>query len=71
MNSQPSQLDVVGRSDGGRPRTYRLSRSNRTHSRAAAHRRLAAAVLGLDVANLARELSSRRGELSAQGSHTA
>jgi hypothetical protein len=62
MNSQPGQLAIVGRSDGGRPRTYRLSRSERTAGRDAAYRRLAGAILGLDVAFLARDLRSRHVE---------
>jgi hypothetical protein len=71
MNSQPRQLAIVGRSDGGRPRTYRVTRSNRTRGRDAAYRRLAAAILGLDVAYLASELSSRHVEHTDLGSHAA
>ena len=52
-----SQLRVVARESGGQPRTYRLT-SSRSH--AAAYRRLATTILGLDVATLADELRHAR-----------
>jgi predicted nucleotidyltransferase len=52
-------LAVVGRSPAGAPRTFRLEASTGT-SREAAYRRLAASILGLDVASLASELRARR-----------
>ena len=60
MTSQPTghRLTVVGRLSTGQPRSYRLSRPR---SRAAAYRRLAVAILGLDVKTLAVELRSARG----------
>src|SRR5919202_5476930 len=42
-------LMVVGRMSNGQPRSYRLSRPQ---SREAAYRRLAVAILGLDVSTL-------------------
>jgi hypothetical protein len=58
MNSQPTYLSIVGRSANGLPRTYRRGPLN-TH-RAAAYRRLATAILSLDVSTLTHELRSRR-----------
>jgi hypothetical protein len=46
---------VIGRSPNGLPRTYRLH-----PAREAAYRRLATAILGLDVASLASELRAAR-----------
>jgi hypothetical protein len=63
MKTSPAtrRLAVVGRSAAGRPRTYRLELLPRpAHSREAAYRRLAATVLGLDVATLAHELRHAR-----------
>ena len=71
MNTSPDRLAIVGQSDGGRARTYRLNRSNHSPKREAAYRRLAAAILGLDVAHLAQELSSSRVERQALASHAA
>ena len=51
------RLNVVGCSVNGQPRTYRLAPSS---AQAPAYRRLAAAILGLDVASLAVELRSAR-----------
>lgn len=59
MNSQPGQLSAIGRSNTGQVRTYRLSR---TPAHNAAYRRLAAAILGLDVPFLADELKASRAE---------
>ena len=62
MTTQP-HLAIVGRSSMGLPRTYRLDRSttNSAHpARSAAYRRLATAILGLDVSSLAAELRSAR-----------
>lgn len=62
MTTQP-HLAIVGRSSMGLPRTYRLDRSttNSAHpARNASYRRLAAAILGLDVSTLAAELRSAR-----------
>jgi hypothetical protein len=51
-----TRLRVVGRQANGLPRTYRLQHA----SKSAAYRRLAVAILGLDVATLAAELRSSR-----------
>lgn len=59
-------LAIVGRWSSGPARTYRLRRST-DHGQAArnaAYRRLASAMLGLDVATLAAELRAAR--LSAE-----
>ena len=48
---------VVARGANGQPRTYRLATSS---TRSTAYRRLALAILGLDVATLADELRSAR-----------
>lgn len=70
MTSSPAhlsyRLNVVGCSANGQPRTYRLAPSS---AQAPAYRRLAAAILGLDVATLAHELRSAR--LSATTMHAA
>jgi hypothetical protein len=50
-------LIVLGRSAGGQPRSYRLASAS---PRDAAYRRLAVAVLGLDIRTLARELRATR-----------
>jgi len=68
MNSQPSRLSVIGRSNNGQVRTYRVSG---TPAKNAAYRRLAAAILGLDVAFLADELKASRAELTAHTSDAA
>jgi hypothetical protein len=65
MNTSPAtrRLAVVGRSAAGRPRTFRLEPAvpaRPAASREAAYRRLAAVLLGLDVASLASELRQRR-----------
>jgi hypothetical protein len=51
---------IVACGANGQPRTYRLEPAN---ARQAAYRRLAAAILGLDVATLARELRATRRHL--------
>jgi hypothetical protein len=51
------RLTVVGRTSNGQPRSYRLSRPQ---SREAAYRRLAVAILGVDVKTLAVMLRSAR-----------
>jgi hypothetical protein len=62
--TQPSQSrsrtrSVVAHGPGGQPRTHRLVPAP---AREAAYRRLAAAILGLDVNSLAAELrAARRG----------
>jgi hypothetical protein len=48
---------VIARGANGQPRTYRLSPQR---AQQAAYRRLAAAVLGLDVASLADQLRAAR-----------
>jgi hypothetical protein len=60
MNGKPIQQTIVKQSVGGRARTERVWRPRPTPAREAAYRRLAAAILGLDVATLAGELISRR-----------
>ncbi len=51
------RMRVVARGANGQPRTYRLATSSRQST---AYRRLALAILGLDVATLADELRSAR-----------
>jgi hypothetical protein len=53
----PRHLRVVGRQPNGQPRTYRLQPAT---SPQAAYRRLAIAVLGLDVPTLATQLRAAR-----------
>ena len=54
-----SHLNIIGRSTAGLPRTYRHQPA-RSASRGAAYRRLAATILGLDVASLVNDLRSAR-----------
>jgi hypothetical protein len=56
-NSHLRTLSVVACGANGQPRTYRLSPAR---AQQAAYRRLALAILGLDVAFLADELRSAR-----------
>ena len=51
------RVRVVARGANGQPRTYRLATSSTQNT---AYRRLAVAILGLDVATLADELRSAR-----------
>jgi hypothetical protein len=53
----PGHVTVVGCAANGQPRTYRLSRPA---ARESAYRRLAAAILGLDISTLAVELRAAR-----------
>ena len=53
-------LVVVSTTPQGRPRTYRLEDEQRRVLQAAAYRRLALTILGLDVATLASELTRDR-----------
>ena len=55
--SRARTRSVVSRGPNGQPRTYRLSPKP---AQDAAYRRLAAAILGLDVATLADELRVAR-----------
>ncbi len=55
--TQTRPRSVVARGPNGQPRTYRLSPKP---SQQAAYRRLAVAILGLDVAFLADELRAAR-----------
>jgi hypothetical protein len=65
MSSKPAKpapaalrtRSVIARGANGQPRTYRLSPQP---AQQAAYRRLALAILGLDVASLAHELRSAR-----------
>ena len=50
---------VIARGANGQPRTYRLAAA-----RQAAYRRLAVAIIGLDVRHLAAELRSVRAEIT-------
>ena len=50
-------LRVIGRQPTGQPRTYRLTPSAAQRT---AYRRLAVAILGLDVVSLAGQLRARR-----------
>jgi hypothetical protein len=55
--SNPRNRSVIARDASGQPRTYRLSPQP---AQQAAYRRLALAILGLDVATLADELRATR-----------
>ena len=57
MSTRRRHLVVVSTTAAGQPRTYRLVEERRRVCVAAAYRRLAVAILGLDVAHLAVELS--------------
>jgi hypothetical protein len=64
--TQPHHLRVVGRQPNGQPRTYRHDPPAATRGQsAAAYRRLAVAILGLDVPSLAAHLSAARASRSA------
>ncbi len=59
MSLQPNRTrtrTVVARDSRGQPRTFRL---HSTHAQRAAYRRLAVAILGLDIATLTRHLHAR------------
>jgi hypothetical protein len=55
-----NRLAVVGRSEAGQPRTYRLVRSCPTRSIGSAYRHLLVVVLGLDPDTLSRQLHAQR-----------
>jgi hypothetical protein len=55
-------LSVIARGQNGQPRTYRLAPAR---SQQTAYRRLAVAILGLDVATLASQLRTARRALAA------
>jgi hypothetical protein len=57
------RLRVVARGANGQPRTYRLATSSTQNT---AYRRLALAILGLDVATLADQLRSARNSATAR-----
>jgi hypothetical protein len=57
----PRARSVVARGANGQPRTYRLDPRPAQH---AAYRRLAVAILGLDVRHLAAELRATRPEIT-------
>ena len=66
------RLAVIGRSPAGQPRTFRLEPVTQpATSRDAAYRRLAVAILGLDVPTLAFELRARHGRLTLAESRAA
>ena len=56
-NTTARSKQILARGANGQPRTYRLSPQP---AQQAAYRRLALAILGLDVATLAHELSAAR-----------
>ena len=60
MDTRTRHLVVVSTTAAGQPRTYRLVEERRRARIAAAYRRLAVAILGLDVPHLATELSRIR-----------
>jgi hypothetical protein len=60
MSTSTRHLVVVGTTACGRPRTYRVVCDQRRARVEAAYRRLAVAILGLDVGYLAAELSRLR-----------
>jgi hypothetical protein len=57
------RMRVVARGANGQPRTYRLATSSTQDT---AYRRLALAILGLDVATLADQLRSARNSAPTQ-----
>jgi hypothetical protein len=57
------RLRVVARAANGQPRTYRLATSSTQNT---AYRRLALAILGLDVATLADQLRTTRNSATAR-----
>ena len=60
MNTCTRHLVVVSTTPVGQPRTYRPMSDRRRVRVGAAYRRLAVAILGLDVAYLSSELSRAR-----------
>jgi hypothetical protein len=54
------RLAIVGRSEVGQPRTYRLVRSSPTRSIGSAYRHLLVVLLGLDPATLSSQLRAQR-----------
>jgi hypothetical protein len=54
------RLAVVGRSEAGQPRTYRLVRSSPTPTIGSAYRHLLVVLLGLDTGTLTRQLRAQR-----------
>ena len=63
MSNAPVRgLAIVACFPAGRPRTFRLDRPS--HSRDAGYRRLASAILRLDVASLTSELRTQRAGLN-------
>jgi hypothetical protein len=54
---RPRARSIVARDPNGQPRTYRLASQP---AQPAAYRRLAVAILGLDVSHLAAELRAAR-----------
>jgi hypothetical protein len=60
MKTGTRHLVVVSTTSLGQPRTYRLVDQQRRARQAAAYRRLAVAILGLDVVSLVSELSRVR-----------
>jgi hypothetical protein len=56
-HSQPRTRSVIARAANGQPRTYRLAPAP---AQQAAYRRLAIAILGLDISHLAAELRAAR-----------
>jgi hypothetical protein len=68
----PRRLAPIGHSACGQPRTFRLEPvAQPAANRTAAYRRLAVAILGLDVPTLARELRTARRGLPLTGLHAA
>ena len=60
MQSRTRHLVVLSTTAAGRPQTYRVMADQRPPRVEAAYRRLAVAILGLDVATLAAELARAR-----------
>ena len=74
MSTAPASrpLAVIGRSAAGQPRTFRLEpRAQPAARRAAAYRRLAVAILDLDVPTLVLELRTARQQLAPAASRGA
>jgi len=67
MNRPPRARIAIAHSPNGQPRTFRLAPA----SRDAAYRRLATAILGLDVPTLASELRAARRAVAGSTRHLA
>jgi hypothetical protein len=63
VKTQPApHLRLISSAPTGQPRTYRLVAQRRSAAQNAAYRKLAIAILGLDVASLAAQLRGQRAD---------